>query len=319
LEEFQILDIFINTVRELYKHAHTKVAINGVLSTPFKVTRGVRQGDPLSCALFNMAIEPLACRIRSDNNIKGLQIPGIKEKIVISLYADNTNLFLSKKDSMDYIHTTLDEWCTASGAKFNIKKTEIVPIRKPEYRRQMIDSRKINQTDQSPIDAKIRILGVWIENDTNTATPWEPIIDKVRKSLNFYSKSHPTLYRKKTIIQMIIGGYTQFLTQAQGMPKHIEDTLIRIMRNFIWEENNPPRIALEYLHYPVEESGINLLDLKARNEAIEIMWVKVYLNMSLDRPPWAKVTDIILDGTAPQEYNAQARMNTFLQTWEVPT
>jgi hypothetical protein len=38
-----------------------KVAINGHLSSQYKVTRGVRQGDPLSCALFNLAIEPLAC------------------------------------------------------------------------------------------------------------------------------------------------------------------------------------------------------------------------------------------------------------------
>jgi hypothetical protein len=37
------------------------------------------------------------------------------------------------------------------------------------------------------------------------------------------------------------------------------------------------------------------------------------------RPTWAKVTDIILDAAAPPGYNAQARMNTFLQTWETPT
>ncbi|KAF8488198.1 hypothetical protein F5888DRAFT_1623340, partial [Russula emetica] len=75
---------------------------------------------------------------------------------------------------------------------------------------------------------------------------------------------------------------------------------------------------LEYLHYQVEEGGLNLLDLRTRNEAIEIIWVKAYLNMSPDRPTWAKITDIILNGAAPQGYNAQARMNTFLQTWNAP-
>lgn len=328
LKEFKIPNLFTNTVKELYKHAHTRVAINGFLSTPFKVTRGVRQGDPLSCALFNLAIEPLACRIRSDDNIKGFEIPGIEEKIIINLYADDTNLFLNKEDSLDYVHMTLEEWCRASGAKFNIGKTEIVPIGKPEHRRQMINTRKLNENDQSPLDERIRIaedkeairiLGAWIGNNTDAATPWEPIIDKVQKSLDLYNKSHPTLYGKKTISQMIIGGYTQFLTQAQGMPKHIEDTFVNMTRNFIWEENTSPRIALEYLHYPVEEGGLNLLDLRTRNEAIDIMRVKAYLNMSPDRPIWAKVTDIILDGTAPQGYNAQARMNTFLQTWKVPT
>jgi hypothetical protein len=137
--------------------------------------------------------------------------------------------------------------------------------------------------------------------------------------LEFLNKSHPTLYGRKMIAQMVIEGCSQFLTQAQGMPKHIEDALIKLIRNFIWEENATPRIALEYLYYPIKKGGLNLLDIRARNEAIEIIWLKAYLNMSPERPTWAKITDIILDTTAPQGYNAQARMNTFLQTWNVPT
>ncbi len=39
---------FINTVKSLYNQAKTVVIINGELSQPYTVTRGVRQGDPLS-------------------------------------------------------------------------------------------------------------------------------------------------------------------------------------------------------------------------------------------------------------------------------
>src|SRR5258708_26181012 len=31
-----------------------------------------------------------------------------------------------------------------------------------------------------------------------------------------------------------------------------------------------------------------------------------------------KITDIIIDATAPRGPNAQARLNTFLQTWNIP-
>ena len=58
---------FINTVQTLYAHTETVVIINGIRSSPFKVTRGVRQGDPLSCLLFNLAIEPLAEALRKSN------------------------------------------------------------------------------------------------------------------------------------------------------------------------------------------------------------------------------------------------------------
>jgi hypothetical protein len=152
----------------------------------------------------------------------------------------------------------------------------------------------------------------------NAAIQWELILDKINKALERYNKSHPTLFGRKTIIQMIIGGCTQFLTQAQGMPKHIERALIEMTRKFIWEDVNVPRIALKYLQYPTEEGGLNLLNIKAQNEAIEIIWLKAYLNMSPSRPTWAKITDIVLDTTAPQGYNVQARMNIFLQSWITP-
>lgn len=280
LEKFNAPPTFIRTVKELYRCAHTKVAINGFLSQPFKVTRGVRQGDPLLCALFNLAIEPLACRIRSDNNLKGYKIPGIEEKIIINLYADDTNLFPNKEDNLDYAHKILDEWCAVSGAKFNIGKTEIIPIGTTEHRLRMTTMRKLNDNEQAPLDDRIkiardqeaiRILGAWLGNNTNASAPWEPIMDKINKALNLYGWSHPTMNGRKVIAQIVVGGYTQFLTQAQGMPHHIEEAIKKTIKSFIWEESTSPRIAINYLHCTVEEGELNLLDITARNEAIEII------------------------------------------------
>jgi len=98
LEAFQLPQPFIKTVQALYHNVYTKVTINRVFSESFKVKCGVRQGDPLSCPLFDLAIEPLACWICTDPNIKGIEIPGIENMIKITLFVDDTNLFLSKDD-----------------------------------------------------------------------------------------------------------------------------------------------------------------------------------------------------------------------------
>ena len=120
-------------------------------------------------------------------------------------------------------------------------------------------------------------------------------------------------------VQIIVGGYTQFLTKAQGMPPHIEAALTKIIREFMWESDSSPRIALGVLQSPIEHGGLNLLDLKARNEAIDIMWLKSYLNFSPSRPTWAAVVDLIIDTSAPANMCNKARGNPFLQTWEIPT
>ena len=103
------------------------------------------------------------------------------------------------------------------------------------------------------------------------------------------------------------------------MLPHIEAAITKIIWDFIWEENSSPRIALDYLYLEVEEGGLNLLDINTRNKAIEIIWLKSYLNMSPTRLVWAKMADIIIDTIASQSHNMQARVNTFLQIWNVPT
>ena len=122
LEAFNFPDCFINTVKHLYHDAKTTVAINGELSDPYPVKRGVRQGDPLSCFLFNIGIEPLACLIRNSGNIRGFKIPGTEEHLVVNLFADDTVVYMHENDKYDNLQTILDTWCKASGAKFNKEK-----------------------------------------------------------------------------------------------------------------------------------------------------------------------------------------------------
>jgi len=182
-----------------------QVAINGVFSTPFKVTCRVRQGDPLSCPLFDLAIEPLTCKLRNDPEIHGLAIPGLDEKLTVNMFTDDTTLYLSDKDRFDKIEPILDEWCEASGAKFNIEKTEIIPIGTEDHRCTIVPTCKINPLDQSQLNNHIHItkdgeavrsLGAWIGNNMNDLTPWEMMLDRIRKKLEQWSRTHPTLYGK---------------------------------------------------------------------------------------------------------------------------
>jgi len=164
------------------------------------------------------------------------------------------------------------------------------------------------------------MLGAWIGNKAEDQTPWEPVIDKVKASLKKWSRIHPTVKGKGQIIQATVGGLTQFLTQTQGMPPHIKKILNKIISDFIWDNREGPCIALEYLQLPKNQGGLNILDLdlQTRNKAIELMWLKSYLNFVPNRQPWAVVTDLIIDALAPDKMLKQARINPFLQCWSIP-
>ncbi|KAG2346926.1 hypothetical protein BDR05DRAFT_981467 [Suillus weaverae] len=187
--------------------------------------------------------------------LTGYNIPGTNKKTIVNLYADDTTIFLWKSDRYTDLEQILSKWCLTSGAKFNLEKTEILLIGSKEHRERMRTSRRLHEQDQcwdeniriAQDGCPIRTLGAWIGNETDNATPWEPIPDKIEKNLEKWNISHPTLYGKRLIIQMIAGGMTQFLMKAQDMPASIENALIKKIRNFFWNNAKTPPMSLERL------------------------------------------------------------------------
>lgn len=79
LSAYKIPELFISSVKSLYSDAYTTVYINGVASsTPFHITCGVCQGDPLLCLLFDLAIEPLAEMLQQPD-LQSFNMPGVEE------------------------------------------------------------------------------------------------------------------------------------------------------------------------------------------------------------------------------------------------
>ena len=58
----------------------------------------------------------------------------------------------------------------------------------------------------------------------------------------------------------------------------------RIGSNSKTMDSKKPMISIDRLSKPITEGGIKLIDIPARNEAIELMWLKSYLDLSEKRP-----------------------------------
>ncbi len=330
---WQVLDAmnfprhFIQTVKALYSNAVSMVVVNGVKSSTFRITRGVRQGDPMSCLLFDLAIEPLACMLRA-SPLRGIAIPGATDRILTKLFADDTTVYLHEEDDYRILSSVLQAWCTASRAKFNEDKTEHIPFGSVAFRHALV-----NGTNQSMLGTTlprssrisgegeaVRILGAWIGNHVDPEAPWNQILETIERNLERWGHRRPTMYGRKLIIGMEVGGRTQFLAKAQGMPENVERKLIDTIFHFIWNGEKKPRIGRDTVHLPLKDGGINLLDIAARNEAIELTWLKDYLALDSDRPPWALVADLTMARAvkaASRSVNGDARINCFLQTWDV--
>ena len=85
---------------------------------------------------------------------------------------------------------------------------------------------------------------------------------KIDITLAKWNQNKPTMQGRRLIINMFVGGMTQYLTKVQGMPEPIENSLINTIRNFMWN-NQHPTIALSTLENNFNKGGCKLLDLKA--------------------------------------------------------
>ena len=67
---------FVGWVNLFYNNVSSSVNVNGYISNSFNLSRGVRQGCPLSPLLYVLVAEVLACNIRFNGVISGLSLPG---------------------------------------------------------------------------------------------------------------------------------------------------------------------------------------------------------------------------------------------------
>ncbi|KAE9392443.1 hypothetical protein BT96DRAFT_959335 [Gymnopus androsaceus JB14] len=169
-----------------------------------------------------------------ESDLKGYRIPGAKERLITNLFADDTSAFLNATDEFEDLQNILKKWW----------KTNIIPIGTKAFREQVVQSR-ITDCDKSPLPGNlhisqegeaVRILGAWFGNDISAEQVWAPVLEMTDSSLSRWAKNGPTMDGRRAIIQMVIGGMTQYLTMVQGMPASIEKRLTKRINRYLWKE-----------------------------------------------------------------------------------
>ena len=121
----ELIDLIMNCVSS----TTTSVLFNGGLLEPFRPSRGIRQGDPLSPYLFILCMEVLGhlieekCREKSWNPVKASR-SGIAFSHLF--FADDLVLF-AKADGRNCsaIRDALDEFCNRSGQSISEAKSRV--------------------------------------------------------------------------------------------------------------------------------------------------------------------------------------------------
>ena len=122
LEKMNFSASFRRWVHLFYCNISSCVLVNGTQSVFFPVTRGVRQGCPLSPLLYVVIAETLACAIRANSRIDGFLLPGSR-RVKICQYADDTSIVVTSDRALREVFAIFDHYEVATGAKLNVSKS----------------------------------------------------------------------------------------------------------------------------------------------------------------------------------------------------
>ena len=279
LKAFGLGPNFINWVKVLYKDIQSMVKVNGSLTKPINITRGVRQGCPLSALLYILVAEVCGIAIRANKNIVGFKYGSYEHKIL--QYADDTTICVTTYGSIKEVFNVLKVFEEAAGARINKDKTEGLWIGSwKNFEPTILNyTAGINWTSKH-----VKFLGIYVGNNQDYLNQLntDATIEDIKTNLKFWRGK----YLSKKGIVRVINTYvlsklwykTEVINLLQTQIKTIEDAIF----STIWN-GKLAKINRQVLKLPYNEGGLALTDINTKIISQRLKWLSKVYQMEDDR------------------------------------
>ena len=274
LKRFNSGECFISWIRLLYTNISSCVSNNGYISNYFTLTRGIRQGCPISALLFILVAEVLAINIRTNLNIKGLTTNNCEFKI--AQLADDTTLFLADLDSLETAIEMFKNFGIVSGLKLNLDKMEVVPVGGMQFSKYNL-ARSIQEI--SIKTGPFRTLGVWFTTDMAASIDlnFGTRLRNMEQILYTWTSRSLSWKGKIVILKSLVIPQVTHLLSNTYVPNDVLDKIDRMLFKFLWQ-NGPSRVKRKTIINNLESGGLKMPDMYAFHTAQKCLWIKCLLD-----------------------------------------
>ena len=275
----------------VYNNVHSAVVNGGFLTNYFNISRGVRQGCPLSPSLFILAVEPLALKIRQDPNCKGIDLPN-QQEVKISQFADDTTIITNNSESLKPHLQTVEVFGTLSGLKLNRKKTKAMWLGS-------MKDKNIKILEFKTTKEPVKVLGVHLSYnaqkciDANFCTK----INKMKMKLNLWLSRDLTFYGKSLLVKalrvsQLVYAASMLLFPNRSLKLRIQATLF----SFLWK-NRKDKIKRLVMCQPLAVGGVNFVNFNRMVQNLYVWlgladyWVNQMTNGNQSRIITSRITE----------------------------
>ena len=269
----------------IYKNAKTCLLTNGYRSCYFPISRSMRQGCPVSPLIFILQAEPLACAIRKNRNIIGFPLPRSKDdnrdpvQVKINAYVDDAQLFNSTENSIKESFELFERYERASGAK--IHKTKTTGLYIGPWKTKTPEFTEITWTNNN-----VKTLGVHHGYQINLHEIWMEKITKIKNCIQVWKSRNLSLKGKVLIIKTFLISQIGYELEMNGIPKHIEKDINKLLWEFLWD-GKQPLVNRQTMCFNLDSGGVNMINLRQFIEAKQIKFIHKISNSQTEN--WNRI------------------------------
>jgi hypothetical protein len=280
-KSFNFGDSFLSVLQQMYNPMHTSsnLIVNGYISEKFPVTRGVRQGCPLSPYIYVITSEVLAHYIRRTNSITGIPMAGVNNRL--TKYADDTSIFLTKWEEVLATERNFQLFQRASGSRLKTAKTQILPIgplkaapTPPEYRKYVV--------------GKLKLYGIMFDAyGVEKVENW----GKCSDTINSLSTNVPpygiSIFGRMHTLSIFFLCFFNYLLRVESPPAELVRRTYNAATDFLWFPSKRKSLKREILRLPPSDGGVGFPDIAVRT-AVNRLHVLIHVLSHKENLSWVR-------------------------------
>jgi hypothetical protein len=251
-----------------YADIFSSILINGEKSDSFRVTRGVRQGCPLSPLLYVLMAETLACKIRADNRIDGFTLPG-KRCVKICQYADDTSIVIRSDVALTAVFQIFQRYERASGAKLNVAKSHGLLVGKWSSRNDLPVA--LNWSS-----SQITIMGSQLCNVEHHES-WDKQLTQLESVLMAWKARKLSLHGRALIVNSLGLSKFWYLASFLCLPDVEVKRINAQVFSFVWQKKRE-WLARTSVTQRISQGGLGVVDVTRKVGSLHVMWVRRLLD-----------------------------------------
>jgi hypothetical protein len=268
----------ISWIMQLVMSGSTAINVNGEVGSYFRSSCGVRQGDPISPLLFNLAVDALAA-ILEKAKIAG-HITGVVGHLIAGggvthlQYADDTMILVEGSD-LDIINLKFLLLCfeTMSGLKINFDKSEVMVLGYPPEEQQRIADNLNCKLASFPVT----YLGMPLRDSRVLVKDFDPLVERVKSKAEPWRGRFTSKGSKTVLIDACLSSLPMFIMGIFLLPEGVHGSLDKELSRFFWQARDGRgkyhMVKWADVCAPKDKGGIGIMASRAMNVALMLRWV----------------------------------------------